>query len=247
MRIETRNLLADLLLDALDDHGVATALRCLAAYCRSNPGRPVAIAVEEFTAPAAPATQQYVVALLRQHALFIWEQDDPGATIALHSQFTTEYSEIATKVQAYAAALAAWRLPEESLRSLGMRERAVQKGVLLFNHHLFFEVHEILEEQWKQEDGDVRLFLQGLIQVAVAFHHQGSNNFRGATALLRDGLAKLSPYQPEFLALELSRFISRLEACQQELLRLGADQCQRFPREMIPAITFVRSFSSITS
>jgi hypothetical protein len=116
----------------------------------------------------------------------------------------------------------------------------LQKGVLLFNHRLFFEVHEILEEQWKQEEGDVRLFLQGLIQIAVAFHHLGNRNFRGAIGLLHDGLVKLAPHQPEFLNIEVQRFVSRLEACQQELRRLGPEHFPQFPPEMIPSLQFVR-------
>ena len=85
-----------------------------------------------------------------------------------------------------------------------------------------------------------RLRCEGLIQIAVAFHHLLNNNFRGASALLHDGLAKIIPHQPQFLSIEVQRFVERLTACQQELRRLGPDHCQQFPQEMIPSIKFTR-------
>jgi hypothetical protein len=49
--------------------------------------------------------------------------------------------------------------------------RACRVAAALWNEQLFFEVHEVLEAEWKSARGDERQALQGLIQVAVAFHH----------------------------------------------------------------------------
>ena len=38
----------------------------------------------------------------------------------------------------------------------------IQEGIRLFNDEYFFEAHEVLEDVWKQEHGEPRLFLQGL-------------------------------------------------------------------------------------
>jgi DUF309 family protein family protein len=57
---------------------------------------------------------------------------------------------------------------------------------------LYFEVHELLEPAWMRAEGDERLALQGLIQVAVAFHHAEHDNRAGAVSLLTEGLAKLA-------------------------------------------------------
>jgi len=43
-------------------------------------------------------------------------------------------------------------------------------GIALFNRERFFECHEVLEEAWLKASGEQRTFLQGLIQVAVAFY-----------------------------------------------------------------------------
>lgn len=68
---------------------------------------------------------------------------------------------------------------------------AVVRAAALWNEQLFFEVHEVLEAVWVRETGDTRQALQGLIQIAVAFHHLAHGNPRGARTLLREGRARL--------------------------------------------------------
>ena len=46
---------------------------------------------------------------------------------------------------------------------------AVVKAAALWDERLFFEVHEVLEFEWKRTTGPVRTALQGLIQMGVAF------------------------------------------------------------------------------
>jgi Domain of unknown function (DUF309) len=70
--------------------------------------------------------------------------------------------------------------------------RALTHGAALWNERLFFEVHEVLEAVWQRETGDRRQALQGLIQVAVAYHHLAHGNPRGARTLLREGRARLA-------------------------------------------------------
>src|SRR4029453_12825344 len=82
-------------------------------------------------------------------------------------------------------------------RRRGMRPddpitRAVVQAVALWNERLFFEVHEVLEAVWQRETGDRRQALQGLIQVAVAYHHLAHGNPRGARTLLREGRVRLA-------------------------------------------------------
>lgn len=70
--------------------------------------------------------------------------------------------------------------------------RAVVRATALWNEGLFFEVHEVLEAVWQRETGDRRQALQGLIQIAVAYHHLAHGNPRGARTLLREGRARLA-------------------------------------------------------
>lgn len=71
-------------------------------------------------------------------------------------------------------------------------EGAIVQAAALWNEGLFFEVHEVLEAVWQRETGDRRQALQGLIQVAVAWHHLAHGNPRGARTLLREGRARLA-------------------------------------------------------
>src|SRR5512145_2639201 len=45
----------------------------------------------------------------------------------------------------------------------------LERGVALFNDGSFFEAHDVWEDAWRESEGDVRLFLQGLIQIAAGF------------------------------------------------------------------------------
>ena len=53
-------------------------------------------------------------------------------------------------------------------------------GIELFNKCEFFEAHDVWEEVWAEYRGPSRTFYKGLIQVAVALHHFGNGNIRGA-------------------------------------------------------------------
>jgi hypothetical protein len=73
-----------------------------------------------------------------------------------------------------------------------MKENAqFRRGIALFNAGKYFKSHEVWEELWLAASGDEKTFLQGLIQVAAAFHHHGRGNTRGMKSLLAAGLAKL--------------------------------------------------------
>jgi predicted metal-dependent hydrolase len=70
---------------------------------------------------------------------------------------------------------------------------ALLRGSALFDAGAFFEAHEAWEEQWRVEiDETRRRFLQGLIQVAAAFHKLFvAHSVDAASRLLTKGLAKL--------------------------------------------------------
>jgi predicted metal-dependent hydrolase len=72
------------------------------------------------------------------------------------------------------------------------------QGIALFNQQAFFECHEVLEDLWRPIRGPRRLFLQGVIHLAVGFYHHKQANPIGAERQLRKGLKKLAGYLPEF-------------------------------------------------
>lgn len=70
----------------------------------------------------------------------------------------------------------------------------IEKGVILFNAHHFWHAHEAWEELWLQSSGDEKVYLQGLIQLAAAYHHVQRGTFRGGVRLFDAALRKLERF-----------------------------------------------------
>jgi uncharacterized protein len=87
-------------------------------------------------------------------------------------------------------------------------EQAFARGVAQFNRALFFECHDTLEDLWSGVRGAPRDFFQGLIQVAVGFHHLERGNTAGAASVFAKALARLEPYPPRYGGLELEELRS---------------------------------------
>lgn len=137
-----------------------------------------------------------------------------------------------SRIEAYCRALETlWRRP---VRSEGVRERAMEEAVCLFNEGLFFEVHEVLEAVWLKEEGRVRPVLQGLIQIAAGYHHLENNNLKGALSLLKGGREKLAEHGAVCVGLETAQFLERVKACCQLIEALGRDAFDHLDRRMIP-------------
>jgi len=105
------------------------------------------------------------------------------------------------------------------------------KGIEYFNDCEFFESHEVWEELWADTQGSSRKFYQGLIQVAVALHHFGNGNIRGARKLYHSSRAYLEPYGPVFQGLSVAAFLEQFERCFVDVLA----STEQFPKiEIVP-------------
>lgn len=112
------------------------------------------------------------------------------------------------------------------------------QGVAYFNACEFFEAHEVWEDLWKNYSGDLRLFYKGLIQAAVALHHFGNGNIRGARKVYRSSRGYLAAYRPVCMGLDLEGFLARFDECFAEVH--ASDE--EFPKidinpELIPEIS----------
>lgn len=92
-------------------------------------------------------------------------------------------------------------------------EAAYLQGVEHFNAHDFFEAHEVWEDIWKRTADPQRLFYKGMIHAAVTLHHFGNGNIHGARKVLASCTRYLEPYAPQYLGLNVSRFLEELRAC----------------------------------
>lgn len=97
------------------------------------------------------------------------------------------------------------------------------EGIKYFNECDFYESHEVWEDLWADEEGGAKRFYQGLIQVAVALHHFGNGNIRGARKLNVGCRKYLDEYRPKQLGLDLDTFLSQLDACFAEAMASTED------------------------
>jgi predicted metal-dependent hydrolase len=116
-------------------------------------------------------------------------------------------------------------------------EALYAEGIRYFNECEFFEAHEAWEELWTEYRGPARRYYQGLIQAAVALHHFGTGNIRGAKKVYLSSRSYLDDYRPAYLGLDLNAFLGRFEACFAEVLA----STEEFPSievdpELIPEI-----------
>ena len=88
-----------------------------------------------------------------------------------------------------------------------------REGIELYNLGKFFEAHEVLEEAWRPERGEPRLFLQSLIHFAVGFYHQEQGNGVGAERQLRKALKKLAGYLPEYRGIDTRALYGEGQRC----------------------------------
>ncbi len=81
----------------------------------------------------------------------------------------------------------------------------------LFNHQYYWEVHEVLEKLWletgkKSPEG---IFLQGIIQLAVALLKGIESNATGVSQLTKKALSKLHSQQGIYLGIDIEAFIKQ--------------------------------------
>lgn len=135
-----------------------------------------------------------------------------GEEIALRADLLVDLPALRWRSERFAAALeAAATIPRQEGESEAALREIVAFAAVLFDHELFFEVHEVLEPPWQRATGELRNLLQGLIQVAVGFHHHANANPRGALSLLAEGNAKLFAHVPEAYGIDLATFCRDVE------------------------------------
>lgn len=240
MRSALRDKVAELLMEAIRHRERSILLFWLRAYCRVAEGR---------DPPAVPfARLARFVGRHRAEVRWCGEQgeawgrklvSDSGLfhsheteDVAIAPGYRKELSLVCGKAAAY------WEFLGELHRRTyppGL-PGALQQAALLWQHHLFFEFHELLEGIWMDWRGPERRFLQGLIQLGVAFYHLQRNNYRGAMSMFRNGWVKVAPYAPMYRGVELEKFLDRIAQCRGLVERLGHGHCVDFDWSLVPPL-----------
>jgi uncharacterized protein len=83
-------------------------------------------------------------------------------------------------------------------------EGELGEGLQCYRAQEFFEAHEHWESVWLGSKEPEKTFLQGLIQVAAAFHHLQRGNPRGTRSLLQRARMRLERYPEYFGGIHVS-------------------------------------------
>ncbi len=105
-----------------------------------------------------------------------------------------------------------------------------RQGLEQFNSRAFFEAHETWEEIWLPAPEPDKTFLQGIIQVAAAFHHYVRGNRSGARSLLEAGLSKLEKFPGDYRSLALGKLRAAARQWRDALATGQARELGEIPR-----------------
>ncbi len=117
--------------------------------------------------------------------------------------------------------------------SLDWSTGGLAAGLACYRNQEFFEAHEHWEDVWNHLVNPERLFLQALIQVTVAMHHDRHANRAGASSLLHRALRKLEHYPGRFGGIDVAHLKDEVRAW-----LCALDKAAASPRES-PAIKLI--------
>ncbi len=98
------------------------------------------------------------------------------------------------------------------LGSIRMDDR-LRKGIDFFNDGRFFESHELLETFYQDTEDTHKPFIEGLIQLAVAFRiFSEFGELKGPVRMIYQAVIRFENYQPAFLEVSVSELSADMEA-----------------------------------
>ena len=99
----------------------------------------------------------------------------------------------------------------------------LREGITLFNNGHFFESHEKWESFYQETEDVNKPFVEGLIQLAVAFRlFRDLGEVKGPVRMVYQALIRLESYHPAFLQIRVDRLCATMEAWAKEAEAAGA-------------------------
>lgn len=130
-------------------------------------------------------------------------------------------------------------IPTQGSRCAAPPTPGLLRGIELFNHHEYFECHEVLENEWNLERDAVRTVYKGILQVGVGCYHLLRHNYRGAVAKLRSGADYLEPFAPACMGVDLALLIAEARRLLVAVEAAGPGQTAAVDRALLPIIRLV--------
>lgn len=122
-------------------------------------------------------------------------------------------------------------------KSLGKEgSRLLLKAVALFNKGKFWESHEVFEDLWRSQEGELKKFAQALVQAAAAFSYIKLKRYQSILYLFDKSAEKLEVTQHLLPELEVGILIVALQRAKAEVERLGEAGLRNFDAVLYPRI-----------
>jgi uncharacterized protein len=240
MRSELRDKIAELLMEAIRHRERSILLFWLKTYCRvTRDAEAPAVSFDRlasFVARHAAETRWCGTSGERWGRTLVADSGLFRVGVADEVRITPAYRAALPLVCEKAAAY--W----ECLKDLHGRSYpeglpgVLRQAAFLWRHCLFFEFHELLEGVWMDWRGPERRFLQGLIQLGVAFYHIQRNNYRGAMSMFRNGWPKVAPHAPRYCGVDIRQLLDGVARCRELVERLGPGRCSTFDWSAVPLL-----------
>lgn len=112
------------------------------------------------------------------------------------------------------------------------------RGVELFNAGLYWEAHEAWEELWLELEDEPKLIVQGLIQLAAAYHKATVQMQAGGCVRLHaSAIEKLALSPAQFMGLAIAPLLAAARVTQAAALRWESGAGPGLDRSPLPRIT----------
>lgn len=112
-----------------------------------------------------------------------------------------------------------------------------EEGWRLFNGRHFWHAHEAWESVWKRRPEESRIFFQGIVQLAAAYHLLlVMKRYGGMRRNFEKAEEKLRLFPSPFLGVDVKRLLSAIEDARHEVLRVGQDRLELFNISLIPTV-----------
>ncbi len=115
-----------------------------------------------------------------------------------------------------------------------------ERAVSLFNRGEYWESHEAWELVWRRHPEPSRIFFQGLIQLAAAYHQLRRGIYHGVVKHFNNAGLKLGQFPDRFLGVDVGALKRAIREGVKEAERLGEEGLERFNPELVIPISFRR-------
>jgi predicted metal-dependent hydrolase len=110
-------------------------------------------------------------------------------------------------------------------------------GLRLYHLGRYWDSHEQWEEIWRESEGPVRHFYQGLIQVDAAILHTQRGHWGGVANLLARSLEHLEQCPDSLLGMDVARLRDQLRAYRREIAARQQGRSEAFDGSLYPDLT----------